>query len=154
MEIFEILQQSSCFQDLDANQIAYIAPLCTEVVLGDGDFLIKEGEHDRDFFLLLSGKVEIVANNSDLISNEIVLSKYDKDIYGELAWLTDCKRTASARCRGDVEAIKIDGERMMSFLKDNPEVGFKVMYRIALVISQRMEQSDGMLKQILWLTNI
>ncbi|MCW8983026.1 MAG: cyclic nucleotide-binding domain-containing protein, partial [Gammaproteobacteria bacterium] len=109
-----MLQQSSCFRDLDTEQLASIILCCERVVLNDGDFMIMEGERDnRDFFVLLSGTVEIVSNNTDTISNEVVLSKEDKDLYGELSWLTGRKRSASARCRGEVEAARVDGNALM-----------------------------------------
>ncbi|OOZ38759.1 hypothetical protein BOW53_14275 [Solemya pervernicosa gill symbiont] len=153
--MFEELEHSSCFQDLSADQIASIMPCCSIVALNDGEFLICEGEHiDRDFYLLLSGTVEIVSNDTNMISGEVVLSKEDKDLYGELALLTGCKRTASVRCRGDVDAIRINGEALMNILTKDAEIGFKVLHRIALILAQRLEQSDSLIKQLLWNTNI
>lgn len=153
--MLEELEKSSCFKDLDSDQVLSIVPFCKKVVLDSGDFLIHEGERDtRDFFLLVSGMVEIVSNDTDLISGEVVLSAEDKDLYGELSWLTGCKRTASARCRGEVEAIKIDGEALMQHLEHHPDVGFRVLHRIALILSQRMVESDSLIKQLLWNTNI
>ena len=153
--MLEALQQSSCFMDLDTEQLASIILCCEKVVLNDGDFMIQEGErNNRDFFILLSGTVEIVSNDSDTTSQEVVLSKADKDLYGELSWLTGRKRTASARCRGEVEAARVDGDALMDQLKRDTDIGFKVIHRIALTLAQRLEQSDSLIKQLLWNTNI
>jgi len=153
--MYEELKRSSCFQDLNTEQIASILPCCSEVILNDGDIMIHEGEQDsHDLFILLSGSVEIVSSDSSITSSEVVLSSEDKDLYGEISWLTGGKRTASARCRGDVEAIRIDGTALMRHLENNTEAGFKVLRRIALILSQRLEQSDSLMKQLLWNTNI
>jgi len=153
--MFDELRQASCFQDLDVEQIATILPYCSQVILSDGDIMIHEGDHDaNDLFILMSGEIEIVSNNTNTISHEVVLSKEDKDLYGELSWLTKRKRTASARCRGDVEAIKIDGNALMRELKRSPELGFKVLHRISLTLAERLDDSDSLMKQLLWNSNI
>lgn len=153
--MFEELKHASCFQDLNIDQIEIILPCCSQVILNDGDIMIHEGDHNtNDLFILISGEVEIVSNNTNIISHEIVLSKEDKDLYGELSWLTKRKRTASVRCRGDVEAIKIDGNALMQNLEASPELGFKVLYRISLTLAERLDESDSLMKQLLWNTNI
>jgi CRP-like cAMP-binding protein len=153
--MYDELKESSCFQDLNADQIASILPYCSQVILNDGDIMIHEGEQDsQDLFLLISGAVEIVSSDSNITSSEVVLSSEDKDLFGEISWLTGGKRTASARCRGDVEAIKIDGNALMQHLEKNSGTGFKVLRRIALILSRRLEESDSLMKQLLWNANI
>lgn len=153
--MYDELKESSCFQDLNADQIASILPYCSQVFLNDGDIMIHEGEQDsQDLFILISGTVEIVSSDSNVTSSEVVLSSEDKDLFGEISWLTAGKRTASARCRGDVEAIKVDGSALMRHLEKNSEAGFKVLRRIALILSQRLEESDSLMKQLLWNANI
>lgn len=153
--MLEELRHSSCFQDLETDQLISILPFCSQVILGDGDLLIHEGDsNSRDFFILLSGTVEIVSNDTDRISGEVVLSKEDKDLYGELSWLTGCRRTASARCRGEVEAIQVNGRALMQYLNSDKIVGFSVLNRISLILASRLALSDSLIKQLLWNTNI
>lgn len=153
--MFEQLQESSCFQDLDSDQIASILPCCSEINLNDGDFMIHEGDHgDNDLFILLSGTVEIVSNSSNMTSGEVVLSKEDKDLYGEISWLTGGKRTASVRCCGDVEAIRIEGQALTNLLNSDTKTGYKIIRYIASVLALRLEQSDSLIKQLLWNTSI
>lgn len=145
------LERTNFFHDLSLEQLEEIAPYCTLLQLSDGDILIKEGDQgSRDIYQLLSGSVEIVSNDTSIISNEVVLSKEDNELFGEISWLTNGKRTASVRCKGDVEVIRIDGQALMEFLENNTEIGFLIMRRIALIISERMEKTDSLMKQILW----
>jgi CRP-like cAMP-binding protein len=145
------LERTNFFHDLSLEQLEEITPFCTLLQLNDGDILIKEGDQgNRDIYHLCSGSVEIVSNDTSIISNEVVLSSEDNELFGEISWLTNGKRTASVRCKGDVEAIRIDGKALMNFLENNPEIGFLIMRRIALIISERMEKTDSLMKQILW----
>lgn len=149
------LEQTSFFHDLSLKQMEEISQFCELLQLNDGDILIQEGEQGkRDIFHLCSGSVEIVSNDTSIISNEVVLSRQDKELFGEISWLTNRKRTASVRCRGNVEAVRIDGLALMQFLEKNSEIGFLVMRRVALIISERMEETDNLMKQILWNTGL
>ena len=149
------LEQTSFFHDLSIEQMEEVGQFCELIQLNDGDIMIQEGEHGKsDIFHLWSGSVEIVSNDTSIISNEVVLSREDKELFGEISWLTNRKRTASVRCRGNVEAIRIDGQALMDFLEKNPEIGFLIMRRVAFIISERMEETDNLMKQILWNTGL
>jgi len=148
--MIEVLERNSLFRGLSDLQLESIADLASRNEYDDGDFLIKEDDKNTDLYILCNGSVEIVSNNSTKTSGEVVLSSEDKDVFGEINWLTNSKRTAGVRCHGPVEAISIDGAKLMAYLEKTPEVGFIVTRRIARLLSERMEESNRLLKQILW----
>ena len=149
--MIEMLSQTSLFKDVSYEQLIDISKFCERMIMNAGDFLIREDDTgNSDIYVLIEGNVEIVSNNTDTTSGEIVLSHEDKEIFGEIGWLTNAKRTASVRCYDGVEVIRIDGDNLMQYLEVNPEVGFIITRRIAETLSQRMEESDRLLKQILW----
>ena len=149
--MIEILEQTSLFKGLSYEYLEGIASFCVHESLSDGDMLIQEDDTENsDIFILSEGSVEIVSNNTGVTSGEVVLSSEDKEVFGEISWLTNAKRTASVRCHGGAEVIRIDGKKLMQYLEANPGVGFVITRRIATVLSQRMEESNRLLKQILW----
>ena len=153
--MIEELDKFSLFKDLSYNQLEDILPFCTRLNLDDGDIMIAEGsKEDHDLYLLISGNVEIVSSDNSILSHEVVLSRENKEIFGEISWLSEHKRTASVRCKGTADAIRIDGLGLMSFLEKNPEVGFLIMQQIATLLAQRIEETDTLMKQILWNTVI
>jgi len=149
--MIEELEQISLFNGLSCEQMEAIAGLCDRKLYNDGDFLITEGDgSSSDLYILLSGSVEIVSSNAATTSSEVVLSREDKEIFGEISWLTGARRTAGVRCHGAVEAIRIDGGALMQYLENEPEAGFHVTRKIAVLLSMRMEDSNRLLKQLLW----
>jgi len=149
--MIEILTQTSLFEGLSTEQLSDIANFSEHLVLNDGDMLIQEDDaQNADIFILIEGNVEIVSNNTGLTSSEVVLSSEDTEVFGEISWLTNAKRTASVRCHGGAEVIRINGKKLMQYLESKPEVGFVITRRIATLLSQRMEESNRLLKQILW----
>ena len=145
------LEKVSLLHGLSRQQLTEVSLLCSELSLHDGDMLIQEADAaNTDLYLLIQGSVEIVSNNSKITSSEVVISKEDIDVFGEIAWLTGSRRTASVRCHGNVLAIQIDGQKLHQYLNTHPEAGFIVMREIALIQSRRMQNTDSLLKQILW----
>ncbi len=139
------------FKDMEYHALQEIVKFSTRVQLNDGDVLIYENESENfDVFVLCAGSVEIISSSSASVSSDVAISKQDLEIFGEISWLTRGKRTATVRCRGEVEAIRIDGKVFMHYLEENPKTGFDIMSKVALLLAQRLVSTNTLLKQILW----
>lgn len=150
------LEQTTLFKDVDFKELEDIAQFCSIHTYGEGDFVLEEhqGRGHFDLFVLRRGQVEVVSNNSKSISGEVVLSREDKELFGEVSWLTKKRRTASVRCRTPVEVIRIDGEMLDDYIAAHPRAGLAIMRHIAQMLAERLSATDNLLKQILWNTGI
>ena len=149
------LEQVQLLKDLSEQSIREISAFCTPLELEDGDTLIAENDpRSRDLFILCNGRVEIITSSTGITSSESIISEQDKELFGEISWITGRKRTASVRCVGEVEAIRMDGEQFMDYLQTHPETGFKVMRAVTRLVADSLSQTDQLLKQILWNTPI
>jgi len=145
------LESSCLFSELDAKAITDIAKFSHYRIFQPGDLLITENQKDNyDLFIIRSGSIEIVTNGKDHISDEVPISRQDREIIGEISWITKQKRCATVRCGSEVEAVCIDGDKLDSYLASRPEVGHAVMKQIARFLADRLNQSNILLKQILW----
>jgi CRP-like cAMP-binding protein len=139
------------FRELDVRSLEEISTFSERRQLLDGDVLIHENESENfDLYVLCSGAVEIISSSSRAVSGDVVISKQDMEVFGEISWITGRRRTATVRCRGEVDAIRIDGARFMDYIEKHPRIGFLVMRRIAGLLSERLISTDTLLKQILW----
>lgn len=153
--ITDYLEKTTIFMDLDSSELEDLALFCSRHEYCDGEILIEENRQDNfDIFILIEGSIEIVSRDSDLVSDEVVLSKHDKDLFGEIGWLTNRKRSATVRCAGTVEVIRIDGVALRNYVEINASVGYNVMRRIAIMLSHNLAETSNLLKQILWNNNI
>ena len=149
------IESISIFRDLEFSKLEDIMSFCEKLQLGAGDVLISENDHsNNDLYVLCNGHVEIISNGSGVTSGDVPISKQDKEIFGEISWLTGGKRTATIRCVNDVEAIRIDSKQLSQYLEQNTDVGLAVTRRIALLLAYRLDQTDNLLKQVLWNSNI
>ncbi|KAF0192756.1 MAG: cAMP-binding protein [Gammaproteobacteria bacterium] len=148
-------QSLPLFAGLNDAALDHIALLCTVSEHDDGDIIISEQDSsDFNLYILRHGRVEIVSTGSGLVSDETVLSREDKEVLGEISWLTHAPKAATVRCVGPVELISIDGPGLMRFMTENPDAGFVIMRRIAVLLACRLEQAGVLLKQVLWASNI
>ena len=151
----EYLEKTTIFMDLSLSELDDLAMFCSRHEFYDGEILIEEKKNDNfDIFILVEGSVEVVSRDSDLVSGEAVISKHDKDLFGEIGWLTNRRRTATVRCAGPVEVIRIDGVALQNYVEMNPQVGYRVMRRMAIMLSHNLAETSNLLKQILWNNNI
>lgn len=149
------LESVSIFSELDFTALEQISAFCERLSLMEGDVLISENDpHSHDLFILFEGKVEIISNGSGVTSGEISISRHDKEIFGEISWMSGAKRTATIRCVGEVDAIRIDGNKLTHYLESHPDTGYFIMRRIALLLAHRLDQTNNLLKQVLWNSNI
>lgn len=153
--MIEGLEGVSLFKELSIGQLEEVSQFCTLLNLSDGDMLIKESDRNAaDLYLLCNGSVEIVSSGTQVTSGEVVISKEDKDVFGEMSWLTNAPRTASVRCHGAVQAVRVDGTALSEYLNSHAELGYVMMKQVAQTLAQRMQGTDALLKQILWNTTL
>jgi len=141
------------------NEVAYdamedISNFCVRIELSEGDALISENDSDYDLFVLSDGTLEVVSSGSGKTSGEVVISKQDYNVFGEITWLTRNRRTATLRCKDQVSAVKIDGDALTKYMEAHPQVGFEIMRNTAKIVAERLENTNTLIKQILWNSNI
>jgi len=149
--IIDHLAESHIFSQLGIEDLETIAKFAEFKRLDDNYLLIKEGsEDDFSIYILVSGALEIVSSRDENISSEVVISHQEKDLFGEIAWVTREKRIASVRTHGAAEIIRINGEWLDSFIDDNPKVGCKILRNVSMALCQRIKGNNTLIKQILW----
>lgn len=147
--MIEKLKQLPFLDGLDDVALADIAIISTEFTLDDGEVLIGENEPENHLYFLCEGQVEVTTRENGSTSGELVLSNEDVEVFGEIGWLCNSRRSANVCCVGKTVAIQVDGPRLMKYLEDNPRVGFLLIQRIARLMAARLKKSDLLIKQML-----
>ena len=150
--LIDTLSRTSLFSELTLTDLEEIAKFSQAINYEDGEELIHENDEDnRDIFVLCHGSLEVVSNNvEDVSSEEAVISNEIQEVFGEIAWLTHRKRTATVRCYGPVKVIRVNGLMLDGFIEANPRAGYFIMQQIAINLSSSLTQTSDLLKQILW----
>jgi CRP/FNR family cyclic AMP-dependent transcriptional regulator len=100
-----------------------------------GDIMMKRGEYAHGAFYITAGEVELV---------EIGKTVGPGTLLGEIGLFTpDGLRVATARCKTDVEAARIDYDQFKQLYFQNPEFGFRLLH----LIVGRLQEGSAMTRR-------
>jgi len=69
-----------------------------------GDFVFKQGDIGDFFYVIRTGKVDVIRKFKDNIEQSVAVL-YDDNFFGEMALLSDNPRNASIKCLEDCEFL-------------------------------------------------
>ena len=90
-----------------------------------GDTIFEEGDHGEEFFVVVSGKVEIRSGGRRLETLG------PKGIFGEMALIDESPRSATVIALTDVTVAPIKEMQFLFLVKHMPTFGLKVMRVLA-----------------------
>jgi len=130
------------FNELSDTVLTKIASLSTTSTYKPGDFIFREGDNAKSLHFLIKGnialKVQIMTKPDSITVSYI--SK-ENDCFGWSGLVSPNYYTASALCENETQVLEIPGEALLHVLEAYPEAGFKVMHRMANLVSDRLRNS-------------
>jgi len=139
-----VLEIVEIFADLTLDQLELIYQICTEMVCTKGTVIVKENTPSTEIYILLEGEVEIVADTNSLTgSKERFIGTLERgQSFGEVALVDQGLRSATVRSLTDnCRVLEISRNDLFNLMKENPEIGFKIMYNLAADICLKFRQA-------------
>lgn len=127
----ELVRRFPMFDGLSNAELNAIERLLRPRLTYPGEVLIRKGERGDTMYLISSGAVEV-----DLASGPVRLGS--GDFFGELALLTNRRRTADVVSIGYSRLLGLAGRDFRQFLKGHPDI----RRRIRAVAEERLRQPD------------
>src|SRR6185503_14988986 len=114
------MDTQSAFPVLSPEDISAIRPLAEERAYRDGEIVFKAGSPDVDFFVVLSGEIEIV-NPTD--NNRHIVTHSPGQFSGDIDLLTRRPIVVTAFARGPTVLLRVAGEKFHHLLNRIPRLG-------------------------------
>jgi serine/threonine protein kinase len=105
-EHFDLLRTLTFFHEFSHAEIWEVLRASDWHEYKDGEDIVREGEMDDRFYIIVSGECVVEANGSQLG----VLS--DGDCFGETSYVRGAKRTASIRASGPITILRVSSTLM------------------------------------------
>jgi CRP-like cAMP-binding protein len=121
----ERLMQAPLFSGLSKKELVEVARLTDDLELDKGAVLCKEGTLGHEFFVIVDGKVDVTRRGKR------VPIRGGLDFFGEIALLTDAKRTATVTATTPVRCFVLTSRDFRRVLDENPGVERKVLHSLA-----------------------
>ncbi|PSO56562.1 MAG: thioredoxin reductase [Cyanobacteria bacterium QH_10_48_56] len=116
---------SIAFPKLDNAQIAALNKFAASKFFPDGEILFKAGESDFKFFVVKTGKVEIVEHSSG--KKKTVTVHEEKEFTGDIDLLTGKTSLVTAIAQGDCEVYEISASNLRKILKEIPKLSDTIL---------------------------
>lgn len=111
--------------DLDAGEIAQLEPYGARRVVEPGEYLYRAGDAAYDFYVVLSGLVEIVVTVDG--DEQVIVEHGAGRFLGELNLLTGLRVFVSARVVERSEVLQIPVEELRRILATQPQLSDKFL---------------------------
>ena len=113
------------FPTLDAAELASLDPLGTRRHVQAGDYLYRTGDSGYDFYVVLSGRVEILLETD---GEERVVATHDRGRFlGELNLLTGLRVFVSARVAESGEVLAVPADTLREIIATQPHLSDKIL---------------------------
>lgn len=136
-KLAESLRGLNIFSDVAVDHLTKLAQLCEEVTFPVDTNIFHQHDKAVDVYLILEGQVSLVICDPKVSCRQIGVVGPGEMI----GWSPVLERrllSDTARTTTQVTAIRIDGEKLVNFCRDNPEFGFEFMRRTAMAIAERL----------------
>ncbi|HOW61499.1 MAG TPA: cyclic nucleotide-binding domain-containing protein [Candidatus Contendobacter sp.] len=136
---YEVLRKSFLFRHLATGHLEKIAALARVLTLPAQHVVFEKADAGEEMLVVLSGRLKISVANRE--GREIVLGTLGPgEIFGEIAMLDGCGRSATAITLTPCELLGIHRKDFMPFLEQNPRAAVDLITVLALRLRLNTEQ--------------
>jgi serine phosphatase RsbU (regulator of sigma subunit) len=132
------LQNIALFQSLTSDDVEQITRSMQHKTLSGGELLFKEGETGNCFYIITSGKAEVV-KALDTAEERLLNTLGPGDFLGEMSLMVkDNLRTASVRAVDPTHVLELHQDQFRQLIDTRPSIAYQVMIKL----SERLRASD------------
>jgi CRP-like cAMP-binding protein len=136
-DLSKILRSHPFLSDMDEQHIKQIAGCATNAVFRENEYIFREGDEARKFYLLRTGKAALEVNGREKGKIRI-LTVGAGQILGWSWIVLPYKWHFDAQVMEDVRAIALDGECLRKKFDDDPKLGYEMLKRFTQILEQRL----------------
>lgn len=137
---FNYLQHLPFFEKLRYEEVTQILEVARTKRFEMGEYIIREGEKGREFYVLLKGMVDVKKNSESLVT--LKAGTY----FGEMSLIDGKPRSADIQASTGVTVLQITHSSLFKLLQKNPQLGVKVLWNFNKRFSDLMRNKNNKLK--------
>lgn len=145
----DALRKVPMFAKLELSKLRLLAFTSALLTFDDQEILFEEGDPSDSAYLIMNGVTEVLAGTGE---EQVVAGVLQENqLVGEMGVLANAPRSATIRARGQIQALRIDGDMFLDLLSENPGLALDVMRQLSekLALSHKQfEQAQAELNRI------
>jgi len=143
----KILRTTYLFRDLNEIHLDLVLMICEEMNIVPGQEIFHIDEPGDALYIIARGDVEIVLDPPGAQPLRLSVLEVGQ-IFGETVLLEEGRRSASARALHEGTLLRIPGRRLMRLAEDYPEIGFRIMRRMAEELMNKLREANQNLRHL------
>lgn len=147
-KLAEMLDQTRWAMDFSWDEIKKLSEYMRAYEIKSGEVIFREGDTDRYLGVLLKGSVEIYKRNLKNASNKIATVMAPQSL-GEMSLLDGGARSGMAKVKTNVLLMALSRDDLNKLSEEVPALAYKLVLKIAQLLSQRLRQTSGQLVDFL-----
>jgi CRP-like cAMP-binding protein len=143
-----LLKKAQVFADLDDEELAIVAEICSEQSFKFGEKIFKEGDPGNRLFIISEGEVRISRDVPGSGEEALAVLKAGA-CFGEMAVFDRSERSTDAIANVDctlITIIRADFEMLMDF---NRDLAYKVLWSVVRLLCERLRITNDNLRSFL-----
>ena len=147
-ELHKIVNQIPIFDELNPDELGYIVNFLDLIDLPKDEFLFNEGDKGEHMCFVCEGSLAVV--KASFTGVDIVIAEIRKNnTIGEMALIDNYTRSATVKALLDTTLVKMTKESYNRILDNNPNIGIKILKKIAKNLSQNLRKTASRLADYL-----
>lgn len=122
----EMLQNVPLFAELGKKDLGRVAKIMVPRTASAGEVIIKENDQAAGFFIIASGKVEVVRGDGTPQA-EVLNTLGPGDFFGEMALFEGFPRVATVKAVEDTELMAMTRWDFTAEMKNHPEIAVSML---------------------------
>lgn len=148
--VYELIEKTGFFSDLDSDEIEMLAYWMKAYTAPPGTLILKEGQEGNECLcIIVEGKVNIFKQSSPNDDHIKIAEIESGDSIGEMSVIDGKPLSASAISLNETTILIMMRDDFENLLKKNSNLGVKILYRVAKIISGRLRTTTGRLADLL-----
>ncbi|MEO0794023.1 MAG: MMPL family transporter [Verrucomicrobiota bacterium] len=134
-----LLERSEMFSGLTKWQAKKLILLANLEEREVGEYIVREGEVGDCVYVIIDGELEVT---KEIDGRRVVLSRLKLgDIFGEVALISDVKRTADVTATTDARLLVLDWNSLVNLQRYNPFLSSRLFLNLSRILGQRLKSS-------------
>ncbi len=140
-DVISTLQQIPIFSEMNKAELREFQKIMHRRVFRENEPIFWEGEPGVGMYIVQSGSVGIYKITPDRGKEEIAIL-HAGEFFGELALLDESPRSATCISREKSTIIGLFRPDLFNLLEKKPRLGNKFLYKLAVVIGERLKSTN------------
>ncbi|WP_022668809.1 cyclic nucleotide-binding domain-containing protein [Desulfospira joergensenii] len=139
----QILEKTKWASEFSWDHICKLCQYIDPVMAKKGAVVFKEGNKDKSLGIIVKGSIDIIKQQDG--KKSLITTLRSSQTFGEMALLDGEPRSATGVSTEDTIIFFISEKNLLALTDDDPTLGFKLVWKIARLVSQRLRKTTGML---------